>query len=55
MKFDLQLMRIELKDLMRLFSCWPSGVAGNVISHKITFYFHIRIHDDLLKLSIGTD
>ena len=54
-KFDLQLMRIELKDLMRLFSCWPSGVAGNVISHKIKFYFHIRIHDDLLKLSIGTD
>ena len=37
MKFDLQLMRIELKDLMHLFSCWCSGVAGNVISHKIKF------------------
>ena len=54
-KFDLQLIRIELKDLMHLFSCWSSRVAGNVISHKIKFYFHVRIHNYFLKLSIGTD
>ena len=54
-KFDLQLIRIKLKDLMHLFSCWSSRVAGNAISHKIKFYFHVRIHNYFLKLSIGKD